>query len=573
MTRPIPRRTVIGAGPLALAGCAAEGPYFGGTSPPSRQRLVYANGNEPDVFDPGTYAGGTEMRIINALFDGLTKFHPLTLEPMAALATHYEVNGNSTRFTFYLRGHSRPRGLRFANTDDLPAEFSRGCKAPPDGDPARWSDGILITAHDFVYSWRRVVDPRTASGDAGYFYYIENAEAIHRGRRQPEELGVRAPDDFTLQVNLASPAVHFLALQTQRAFFPVPRPAIEKGMEWGHVVSGAFRLKERRFHERVVLVRNPIYYEAGVVALDELVFLPVKHNLLVSLYRAGDVDATDGAYIPPQFIRALRGRPDFHQMPLLDRFDYAMNVREPPFDNVLLRYALNMATDKKAIAESLEAGQSPALGCVPPMKGYELVTSLPVMVDGVSFDVLRYDQEAARALLSKAGFPGGFGPGKRLSFELIFEGNPLVHEILQQQWRANLNVDVRLERRDFVTWLRTTLDLSYRGVAEGGWTGKYPDPATFLDLFQNGSVQSGTGWSDPKFDALLAVADAAPSLAARMERLVECEKSLLVGMPLIPIHFGACSSLVKPYVCGWAYNAFNEHHFKYVWIDQTWRTG
>ena len=120
MTRTIPRRTVIAAGPLALAGCAYEGPYFGGTSPPSRQRLIYANGNEPDVFDPGTYAGGTEMRIINALFDGLTKFHPVTLEPMAALA---------------------------------------------------------------------VVDPRTGSADANYFYYIENAEEIHRGKRQPEDLG------------------------------------------------------------------------------------------------------------------------------------------------------------------------------------------------------------------------------------------------------------------------------------------------------------------------------------------------------------------------------------------------
>ena len=83
---------------------------------------------------------------------------------------------------------------------------------------------------------------------------------------------------------------------------------------------------------------------------------------------------------------------------------------------------------------------------------------------------------------------------------------------------------MRLERRDFVIWIRTLLDLSYRGVAQGGWTGKYPDPATFLDLFQSGSVQSGTGWSDPKFDALLAAADAAPNLAERMQRLAECEK-------------------------------------------------
>ena len=138
MTGHLPRRSVLLAAPAAFTGCALESSYLGTSIPPGRPRLIYANGNEPDVLDPGTYAGGTEMRIINALFDGLTKFHPLTLEPMAALATHYKVTRDATRFTFYLRGHPNPRGVRFANTDDLPEEFSRGRKAPrtmfpPDG--------------------------------------------------------------------------------------------------------------------------------------------------------------------------------------------------------------------------------------------------------------------------------------------------------------------------------------------------------------------------------------------------------------------------------------------------------
>ena len=330
----------------ALAACGHDGPYFGATSPPARQRLVYANGNEPDVLDPGTYAGGTEMRIINTLFDGLTKFHPTTLQPLAALATHYEVNADSTRFTFYLRGHQHPRGTRFANTDDLPVEFSRGHKAPPDEIPARWSDGALITAHDFVYSWRRVVDPKTASGDASYFYCILHAGEIHQGKRSPDELGVRAIDEFTFDVNLHAPTAHFLALQTQRCFFPVPRHAMEKGVECGRVVSGAFRLKHWRHNERVVLERNPNYYEAGVVAIQEIVFLPLRHSQLVSSYKTGEVDATDGGFMAPQLIRALRGKQDFHSVPILERRDIAINVQQPPFNNVLLRYAINMATKK-----------------------------------------------------------------------------------------------------------------------------------------------------------------------------------------------------------------------------------
>jgi ABC-type oligopeptide transport system substrate-binding subunit len=238
---------------------------------------------------------------------------------------------------------------------------------------------------------------------------------------------------------------------------------------------------------------------------------------------------------------------------------------------VLLRYALNMAMDKNAIVKSLETGSSPALGCIPAMKGYAQLTTLPVVVDGISVDVLRYDPRAARAMLSKAGFPGGLDvSGKRLSVELTFEGNRAVVEIIQQQWRAELNIDVKLVRRDFITLIRELLDLSYRGGCDDVWTAKYPDPATFLDLFQTGSVQSGTGWSDPKFDALLSAADAAPNLETRMQRLAECERFLLTAMPIIPTYFQVYSSLVKPYVRGWAYNPLNEHHFKYVWIDRNW---
>jgi hypothetical protein len=154
---------------LMSSDCTTDSPYFGKTTPPSEQRLVYANGDEPESFDPAKYAGGTEMRIINALFDGLTKFHPTTLEPMAALATHYETNADQSQFTFYLRGHPNPRGIRLPNTDTLSREFevgrikedfARGRSAPLDRIPARWSDGTVITAHDFVYSWRRVVDPQ-----------------------------------------------------------------------------------------------------------------------------------------------------------------------------------------------------------------------------------------------------------------------------------------------------------------------------------------------------------------------------------------------------------------------------
>src|SRR3954453_19282701 len=199
MSRLIQRREVLPA-PPALAGCATASPYFGRTTPPASQCLVYSNGEEPGSLDPAQSTGSKSEIIMTALLDSLTAFDPLTLQPAAALATHYEVDPGGIQYTFFLRGHPKPRGIRLPNTDSLPREFSRGRKAPPDRTPALWSDGAPITAHDFVYSWRRIVDPRTAAPLSFYLSSISNAEEIIKGAKPASALAVRALDDFTFQV-------------------------------------------------------------------------------------------------------------------------------------------------------------------------------------------------------------------------------------------------------------------------------------------------------------------------------------------------------------------------------------
>ena len=156
----LPRRSIIGLGPVVLAGCRAEGgEYFGRTTPPSHQRLICGNGFELDTIDPALSMDLWEGYIVHALFEGLTSYHPRTCEPMAALATHYEVDPGATQFIFYLRGHSNPQGRKLPNTDTLRREYrdgklsqdlSRGLGAPTDAQPARWSDGRVITAEDIV---------------------------------------------------------------------------------------------------------------------------------------------------------------------------------------------------------------------------------------------------------------------------------------------------------------------------------------------------------------------------------------------------------------------------------------
>jgi ABC-type oligopeptide transport system substrate-binding subunit len=158
------------------------------------------------MLDPAQSAGGNGDSIVAALLDSLTNLHPVTLEPAASLATHYEVDSRGLRYTFFLRGHPHPRGVRLPNTASLPAEFSRGRRAPPDGIPALWSDNTPVTAHDFVYAWRRIVDPAAAAPLSFYLAPIGNAQEVTKGEKPLSALAVRAADEFAFQFDLTTPA-------------------------------------------------------------------------------------------------------------------------------------------------------------------------------------------------------------------------------------------------------------------------------------------------------------------------------------------------------------------------------
>lgn len=217
MTSPITRRQALAA-PLAFTACGRRDPYFGKSTPPGRQCLVYEIGGEPSSFDPTAALGGSEFYIMPALLEGLLSEDPWTRELTAGLATHYEVDAALTEFTFFLRGHPSRRGTQ------LP-----GAATPCD--PALWSDGRRVTVDDFVYGWRRLVDP--ANGGNGFLYPLANAKEIIEAKSRPETLGVHADDDFTFPVRLRAPTAHFLRVAGMYFNCAVPRHAIEQyGSAW-----------------------------------------------------------------------------------------------------------------------------------------------------------------------------------------------------------------------------------------------------------------------------------------------------------------------------------------------------
>jgi ABC-type oligopeptide transport system substrate-binding subunit len=566
---PVSRRNLLACAPLALGACAhAEQAYFGKTDPPRSQRLVYVLDQEPGSLDP---ALGFDERVTLSLFEGLTNLHPVNGGPIAGLATHFDVTADGLGYTFWLRGHARPGGRLLPDSAGLPPEFVRHPPARADVSPSRWNDGVPITAHDFVFSWRRAADPVTASPMAFLLHDIRNAEEITAGKLSPEKLAVRALDDFTLQVELNRPAPSFLELVSGGVFCPVPRHAIEAaGKAWtepGRMVSnGAFVLKERRPNDRIVLTRNPGYYDSGRVALQELAFLVVRENTAgLNLYKAGI-----GAMMQPWtpwIMSTLRRKKDFRpQGQYASRF-WIFNTAAPPLNDVRVRYAFNMATDKRPIAELAAAGTVPLSGLIPETAGFSSPRTLPVSIDGTTYDVLSFDPQAARALLAKAAHP----IPKRLEYFCSTDRDSILWaQVLKQQWKNHIGIELDIVAVEFAVFVESNVNGRFRHIAESGAFANYVDPAWFLDLFGIPGGY-GTSWSDPRYNQALADAHATTDRSLRMAMLAECERMLLQAMPIMPLCQVVQAKLRKPFVKGLGSNLLNREQFKYAWIDTHWR--
>jgi oligopeptide transport system substrate-binding protein len=510
--------------------------------------------------------------IIGALFEPLIQLHPETMEPIAGLATHYKIEQDGMRYTFYLRGHPAPQGRRLAGTDSLPAEFSRRRTPPPDDLAARWSDGTLITAHDVVYAWRRYLAPETGNSNAYFLYFVAGAEAVSSGTIPPGELGVRALDAFTFEVDLRAPTPHLLMLCSTFMTVPLPRHAIEAARDLGReaswtepgqiVTSGPFLLREYRPREHTVIAKNPKYFDAALVGIEGIHFFAADGVVALNLFQAGLADSMEGRVLSLQLAPRVRSLEGFHVRPALASHNWRISTKRPPLDNLLRRYALNMATDKDATTRFLGAGQRPAKCRVPPLDGYSAPQSLPVEINGRTCDVLAFDPRVARELWS-----GAVSPEARFPLPIHYPtraDSRLLAEILQYQWRSHLGLETRLIPLE-PTWYGQTIfqDGDFTGVAEDSYIANFADPSDLLGLY------TGTypNWTDPVFDRSLAAAMSIADPPVRMQRLAECEAMLLRAMPFVPLYFDTWVYLERREVRGLTLNPLGVPSFKYAWID------
>lgn len=503
--------------------------------------LLLGNSNEPKGLDPHLVSGVLESNIIRALFEGLCVEHPsedgTALPGAAERWTHSD---DFTEWTFYLN---------------------------PD---ASWSDGVPVTAHDFVFAYRRLLspDPNWPAKYSEMLYFLSGAKDYHQGK-DPDfsKVGVTADDDFTLSLKLRGPIPFLPELTKHYTWYPVPKHVILRHGEintafaspWtrpGNLVgNGPFMLKEWITNHRIELVRNPHYWDAERVSLKGIRYLPVN-NPYTETRMFGDGQLHVTYTIPSELIPFAQDRyPEMiRQEPYVGVYFLRANTRRPPFDNAQVRTAFSSAIHQRAITDKiLQGGQKPASGIVPPFGQYQ-----PPAV--VAFDPAR-----AQDLLQASGYD----PAGKKDITLLTTQSDSARrmaEALQAMWKEHLGINIRIVEREWTTYLQRQYDGDF-DLAIGGWIGDYLDPTTFLEMWIKDGGNNNTGWDSPEYERLLKQAENTADVEERMSILSEAEGILLKERPVFPIYWATTNYLLRPEVKNWHPLLLNNHPFKFVELD------
>ena len=495
-------------------------------------------GSEPTDLDPHIVTSLAEAKVLPALFEGLVSFDPATLAPVPALAERWDISPDGLVYTFHLR-------------------------------PAQWSNGDQITAQDCLDSWRRILTPTLAADYAYLFYIIRGAEDFNKGRTRDFALvGLAAPDPCTFIVTLAHPAPYFLQILLNVPWRPVHVRSIaaigdvyRRGTPWtqaGRLVSsGPFVLKEWSPQQRIVVEKSPTYWDRAHVSLNAIHFYPTDSvDAEERAFRAGQLHVTYSLSLA-KVATYRRDQPASLRIDdYVDTYFFRFNTRHAPLDDPRIRRALSLALDRTALAHQILNGdQQPATTFVPPtMPGYT-PPARPVR-----------DLATARRLLAEAGHPDGQGLAP---IELLYNNSEilrLVAEAIQEMWRRDLGIDVRLVNQEYKVVFANRRTGNYQ-ILLSDWVADYLDATTFLDLWRGDAGNNHTGWSDPAYDALMDRAATTADSAVRAGVLAQAEALMLDAAPIAPIYFNTHVYLLQPSVKGWRPSPMDHIDYRHVRLE------
>jgi oligopeptide transport system substrate-binding protein len=525
---------LILAASTLLAGCS-EPKVARAPCPAGKVCLERGNSAEPTTLDPLKSSGTWEEFIVSDLMVGLTQ-SDIAGETIPGMAKSWETSPDGLVWTFHLRD-------------------------------AKWSDGVPVTADDFVFSLRRILDPKEASEYASILYPIKNAAPINAGKMPTTALGVRSVNANTLEFTLEHPAPFLPELAQHHTLYPIPKHVAEKyGEKWsdpGHYVSnGPYKLVSWKLGDRVILEKNPEFWDAKQVCIDRVSFYPVVDSVSGERrVKRGELDMNSD--IVSNRIAFLR-QPDqipayVHVNTYLGVNYLAFNGSLPKFKDLRVRRALAMAIDREFIARKLlRGGQEPAYTFTPAGVAHYTPIDKP---DWASW-TLEQRQAEAKRLLAEAGY----GPNRPLKLSITHRNTPdptLVMPAIQADWRA-VGVQVEL--------IANEAGIAYQAykirdfeVADAAWIGDYNDAMTFLYLLKSDTGANNYGdYKNPAYDALLAKSDAEPDIAKREAVLRQAEELMQSEVPIVPTYYTINKNLVSPRVTGFVDNITDKHRTRYL---------
>lgn len=574
--------------------------------------FTFINETEVKSLDWAVVTGIPEHRIVGNIFEGLTRLDAKTLEPLPGVAERWDISDDKKTYTFHLRKD------------------------------AKWSNGEPVTAHDFLYSLRRFLDPQTAAEYAYQAWYLVNARRYSQGAKgikpgdpvevelneRPEgalpfargevlrgklvridgddkdrvfvveingkerkfqagekrevltgiepckqvlldfsEVGAKALDDYTIEMQLENPTPFWLQLLNYHALLPVNKTCLEThgSPDWTFaeniITNGPYRVAFRRIRDRIRLVKNEHYWDRDRVKLNVIDALAITPQVtMYNLFATGKVDwITDlPAIVLRELIKSGEAKEELDPKPYLGTYYFLLNTKRKPLDDPRVRKALALALDREEITRTATgAGEVPA---------YSLV---PLGIPGYTPEKFGEENvKEAQRLLAEAGFPNGRGFPK---LEILYntqQAHQTIAQLIRKQWEKNLGITASTRNEEWGSYQTSIRQMEF-DTARRAWIADYIDPNSHLDIMVTDGENNNTGWSNAEYDRLIAAARAEPDEAKRFELFHQAERILMAELPIIPVYYYVDKNMIKKDVRGLYRNPLDQHPLSAVWIDES----
>ena len=492
-------------------------------------------GGEPNTLDPRKARDLQSMTITKMFFEGLTRINQEEVAELA-IAERVDVSEDGKIYTFHLRN-------------------------------AVWNTGSKVTASDFVYAWSKVLDPHFPADQAFQMYSIKNGRACKEGKVIFEQVGVKALDDKTLQVELEHPIPYFLELTALPVYFPISQKVDEAHPHWANdaqtvVGNGPFMIKEWKHSDHLYAVKNTSYWDASHVKLKEIDLIMVNEDTELKMYEKGELDWAGSplSILPVGALKELKQHGELQVKPFLATYFFRTNVEAEPFQHPLMRKAFALAIKRSEIIEHVtQGGQLPATGLIPPSLG---VQDHPYFKDG--------DQIAAKEAFDEALRAEGLDVDSLPTISLMYiagERNHLIAQTVQEQWRNAFGVTVQLHAVERKVFFDRISKRNFQ-LAAGSWTADFSDSMNFLEIFKfKAGGSNNTAWENLRYRELLDQALEVNDIQQRRKIFQECESILIQEMPIIPLFHYTLLYVSKQNVKGVVLSHLGGLDFKWASVE------